>query len=238
MTHEAFSIGAMLLIGLAGAGHCVGMCGGIMAALSFSADTDKARWPLLISYNLGRISSYAIAGAAVGGLGYMGQAYLSLGPALRITAGILLILMGCYLADWWRVLTWLEKLGSKIWQKLQPVASNVFQVRSPAKGFAFGMLWGWLPCGLVYSALAYAAASAKPLNGALAMAAFGIGTLPGMVLGGAFSQQLKALLQRKSLRSLMALAMIAFGVWTILGVQAMDHSLHDTNSTMHQHHGH
>ena len=212
---QSFSVLAMLVIGLMGAGHCVGMCGGIVAALGFAADEKRNRWPILLSYNLGRISSYALAGALVGLLGLYGREVLSLGPWLRAFAGVLLILMGLYLADWWRLLTWLERGGQYLWRYLQPLGRGLFQVRGPGRGFLFGMLWGWLPCGLVYSALAYAAATADPVSGALAMSAFGLGTLPAMLAGGVFSTQLKQWLQGKLLRTIMALVLILFGVWTL-----------------------
>lgn len=217
------SVLAMFVIGLMGAGHCVGMCGGIVAALGFAADKETNRWPILLSYNLGRITSYAIAGALVGLLGLFGREFLSLGPWLRAFAGILLILMGLYLADWWRLLTWFERGGQYLWRRIQPLGKGLFQVRSAGRGFLFGMIWGWLPCGLVYSALAYAAATAEPGSGALAMAAFGLGTLPAMLAGGVFSSQLKQWLQGRLLRTVMALVLILFGAWTLWSAFAHMH---------------
>ena len=222
---------AVAIASLVGSLHCAGMCGGIVTALGFSVEKSTtgekvARWPILLSYNIDRITSYGMAGMAVGWLGQLGSQYLALGPVLRSIAGVLLILMGCYLADWWKILTHLEWLGAKLWRKLQPVANGLFQVRSTGKGFAFGLLWGWLPCGLVYSALAYAAASADPVSGFFVMVAFGIGTLPAMLLGGLFSQQLRSLLQRRSLRWPMALILVLFGLWTLWSVYFVDHSGH------------
>lgn len=220
---QGMSVLAMFVIGLMGAGHCVGMCGGIVAALGFAADRESNRWPILLSYNLGRITSYAIAGALVGLLGLFGREFLSLGPWLRAFAGGLLILMGLYLAGWWRLLTWLERGGQYLWRRIQPLGKELFQVRSAGRGFLFGMIWGWLPCGLVYSALAYAAATAEPLSGAMAMAAFGFGTLPAMVAGGVFSTQLKQWLQGRVLRTVMALVLILFGAWTLWSALAHVH---------------
>lgn len=236
------SVLAMLVIGLMGASHCVGMCGGIVAALGFAAEGKDSRWPILVSYNLGRIVSYSVAGALVGLLGLFGREYLFLGPWLRGLSGVLLILMGLYLADWWRLLSWLERGGQYVWRYLQPLGNGLFRVAGPGRGFLFGMLWGWLPCGLVYSALAFATATAEPVSGALAMAAFGVGTLPAMLAGGFFSSQLKAWLQGRLLRALMALVLIVFGAWILWS--AMAHAHHqpaaavtetDSSGDIHEH---
>lgn len=234
---DTLSVISMLLIGLMGAGHCAGMCGGIIAALGFAADSRQSRWPIIVSYNLGRITSYGLMGALVGLLGQFGDQFLALGSWLRAAAGVLLILMGFYLAGWWKVLVHLEKLGQLVWKKIQPISSRLFQVRSIAKGFLFGMLWGWLPCGLVYSALAFAGATASPVTGLLAMMAFGIGTLPAMLLGGIFSTQLREILQGKWLRTMMALVLIVFGVWTLWAAVSHQHGL-EIPSDIHSSHEH
>lgn len=221
----------MFSVGLLGAGHCVGMCGGIVAALGLAANQQVlaepssnpqvtgikrfAQWQIILGYNLGRIVSYGAAGALVGWLGQLGSHYLGLAIPLRLIAAVMLILMGLYLANWWRGLTYLERLGGLLWRRIQPVSARVFKVQSPGKAVLFGMLWGWLPCGLVYSALAFAAALAHPLPSSLAMMAFGVGTLPAMLIGGVFSEQLTRWLQGKVLRTVMALILLAMGALMI-----------------------
>ncbi|MDX2464904.1 MAG: sulfite exporter TauE/SafE family protein [Porticoccus sp.] len=234
---DVISVASMFLIGLLGAGHCAGMCGGIVAALGFSVDQKQSRWRIITSYNLGRITSYGLMGVLVGFLGYFGENALSLGPWLRGAAGILLILMGFYIAGWWRILASLEKAGQLVWRRLQPVANGLFKVRSVGKSFFFGMLWGWLPCGLVYSALAFAGASATPVTGGLAMIAFGLGTLPAMLAGGIFSTQLRSLLQGRLLRIVMALILIVFGFWTLWTGMMHNHSAStgDESHSAHEH---
>ncbi len=232
---DTLSVTSMFLIGLLGSGHCVGMCGGIVAALGFAADSDQSRWPIILTYNLGRITSYGLMGALVGLLGYYGDQFLSLGPWLRGFAGILLVLMGLYIAGWWRILAQLEKAGQHVWKRIQPLSKGLFKVRSIGKGFLFGMLWGWLPCGLVYSALAYAGASATPVAGGLAMIAFGVGTMPAMFAGGVFSTQLRTLLQGRLLRAVMALILIAFGGWTIWSALAHSHGSHSSHGGHNSH---
>lgn len=221
MTEQAqtLSLAAMFMIGLLGSGHCVGMCGGIASALGFA--TRGRRGVLLVcGYNLGRIASYSMAGALAALAGYWGSSYLSLGPALRIAAGVILILMGLYLAGWWRVLVHLEKTGARLWRHIQPLGKKVMPVNSLAKALALGMVWGWLPCGLVYTALVYAATSGSAVDGTAMMAAFGLGTAPAMIAGGVFSRSLAGFLQARPVRLLMALAMIVFGLWTLASVAA------------------
>ncbi|HBD11677.1 MAG TPA: cytochrome biogenesis protein [Porticoccaceae bacterium] len=204
----------MTLLGLLGAGHCVGMCGGIAGALGFAGDERGGLFVFM--YNLGRIGSYAIAGAIVATLGYMGSEYLALGPVLRALAGLLLVAMGLYLADWWRGLALLERAGSKLWRKLQPLTTKALPVRSASGAAGLGMVWGWLPCGLVYSALAYAATAPSPYLGAATMLAFGLGTLPAMLVAGWASGRVAALLRARRWRQGFALVILGYGCWLLL----------------------
>lgn len=219
-------LNAMFIVGLMGAGHCIGMCGGIVAALGANRPSAK----LLIGYNLGRIISYSIAGAIAGALvaGVAGEHYLSLIPTLRTVAGGLIILMGLYIAGWWPVLRHLESAGQILWRRIQPLAVRLGQPQGSVKAVAAGILWGWLPCGLVYSALGQSLASGSATAGALSMFAFGLGTLPAMLAGGWFSSRLATLLQSPALRQMMGLGLIALGVFMIWQIQQ--------TSGHHQHH--
>ena len=227
---EALLPGLSLMfgIGLLGAGHCIGMCGGIASALGFAGPTaeGKGSWALIWAYSLGRIFSYACAGGLVASLGYASSSYLALGPVLRGIAGVLLISMGLYLAGWWRGLIWLEKGGNVLWRRLQPLSKGLLPVRSVYGAVSLGLLWGWLPCGLVYSALAYTATAATPLTGMVQMAAFGLGTMPAIVLGGLSMNKFAHLLQSKNLRSVFAILLIAYGFWTLLAPVWMRHEYH------------
>lgn len=226
---------AAFMIGFLGGGHCIGMCGGVMAALSFAipADQPVKRWRVLLSYNIGRIFSYVLIGALAGGIGFQ----LSSGHGLsilRIIAGILLIAMGLYLANWWRGLSYLESLGGVLWRRLQPLGKSLMPVKSSRSALMLGMLWGWLPCGLVYTALAYGLARASMAESAGVMLAFGLGTLPAVLASGVFAERIKHLMQLQRFRITMALLIMAFGVWTLWGTYqhtqhmghgaAMDHS--------------
>lgn len=221
--NDPLSYTAAFVVGLLGGVHCIGMCGGIVNALSFAVPAERrgARQlgPILLSYNLGRIFSYSVAGALVGVLGSWLQSTGSqVGPALRIIAGLMLIAMGLYLAGWWRGLVFLEQLGGHVWKRLQPFGNRFMPVTHPGQALVLGSLWGWLPCGLVYSTLTWAATAAAWPQSALLMLCFGLGTLPVMLLSGAFAHQLKAWTQHAAVRNSAALLVIAFGLWTLSSV--------------------
>lgn len=223
---------AAFIIGLMGAGHCLGMCGGITAALSFAiADVSpRKKWLLLVGYNIGRVLSYICAGVIVG---FLGKQIMALGglPILRIVAGILLILMGFYIAGWWKVLTRLEYVGQRLWRYIKPLGDKVMPVRSLPQAIILGGTWGWLPCGLVYSALAYAIAQAGGMEGGLVMLAFGLGTLPAVLLSGASASLLKTILSKKIIQYVMGIFLCMFGVWTIF-MSMQHHNHHDHGAHM------
>ena len=217
MIHDPLSYTTAFIIGLLGGAHCIGMCGGIMNALSFAIPEQQRNvrqvTPILLLYNLGRILSYAIAGAIVGLLGgYLQKTGSQVGPTLRIIAGLMLIAMGLYLAGWWRGLTYLEKLGGYLWKYLQPIGNRLMPVTKPSQAALLGIIWGWLPCGLVYSTLTWSATSTSWQQSALIMFSFGLGTLPAMLLTGAFAHQVKVWIQKASVRNIAALLVIGFMV--------------------------
>ncbi|MBB6523552.1 sulfite exporter TauE/SafE family protein [Pseudoteredinibacter isoporae] len=220
---------ATFSVGLLGSGHCLGMCGGIASALGFAIGPEKQakRTAILLSYNLGRVSSYTLLGAAAGIVG----SQIGAASVLRIIAGVLLIAMGLYLANWWRGLSYLEKLGGVLWRYIQPLTKSLLPVQHSGQAVLLGLAWGLLPCGMVYSALAYSVAQGSALGGAVAMAGFGMGTLPAVVASGWAAQGFKSLFQNTWVRRLFAMSIIAFGVWTLW--MPLAHSGHGA----HGHHG-
>jgi len=208
----------LFTLGLVSSAHCIGMCGGIMGALTMAipADARAQRWIILVAYNLGRITSYTLMGLLAG---FFAEQFAALGGGviLRILAGVLLIVMGLYLADWWRGLTKLEAIGRYLWVYIQPLGKGLMPVNTLPKALLLGALWGWLPCGLVYAALAMAMTQPAPLLAAGAMFAFGLGTLPAVLAAGFVAQQLARILQRPQVRWVLALVIIMFGLWTIWG---------------------
>lgn len=213
--NEPLSLLTALLIGLFGASHCLVMCGGIAAATGNSSLPER-RLASLLAFNGGRISSYAVAGLLVGAAGlWLQQLHDSLMLLLRSLAGVMLILMGLYVARWASWLTRIERLGQYLWRFLQPQTGRLLQQSSLTARFGLGMLWGWLPCGLIYSTLSWVAANGDPLLGALTMATFGLGTLPALLAGGLAAATLSRWLNHRLTRQLAGLLLIGYGLWTV-----------------------
>ena len=218
------SLIAAFLVGLLGSTHCLGMCGGIVSALTFGLSEDLRRsparlLPYLLTYNLGRITSYAVAGAIVGalGAGLFGLAPSTVARALaRIVTGLFMIALGLYLAGWWPGLQRLEQWGGVAWARLEPVGRKLLPVSSPLKALGFGLVWGWLPCGMVYAALATALGAGGPLQGAAFMVAFGLGTLPMLLAVGGAAGWFRNAIRTPVVRTTAGLLIIAFGVYTLV----------------------
>ena len=218
MTELVAPLLSALILGLLGGGHCLGMCGGLMGALTLAIPPEQRarRLRLLLAYNLGRILSYAAAGLLIGLAGWA----VASSPAamlLRVLAGLLLIAMGLYLAGWWSGLTRIEAVGRHLWRHLQPLASRLMPVSSLPRALLLGAVWGWLPCGLVYSTLLWASSQGSPGESALLMLAFGLGTWPVLLATGMAAERLTALLRRRGVRVAGGLLVILFGIWTLPG---------------------
>ncbi|MFJ4157651.1 sulfite exporter TauE/SafE family protein [Pseudomonas sp. NPDC089752] len=211
-------LGSALVLGLLGGGHCLGMCGGLMGALTLAIPPEQRgrRARLLLAYNLGRILSYACAGLLLGLAGWA-VASSPAALALRVVAALLLIAMGLYLAGWWSGLTRIEALGRGLWRHIQPVASRLLPVSSVPRALLLGALWGWLPCGLVYSTLLWAASQGNAGYSAALMLAFGLGTWPVLLATGLAAERVNSLLRRRSVRMAGGLLVILFGIWTLPG---------------------
>ena len=202
------------VVGLLGGVHCAGMCGGIVGALSFGTREGRS-FPILLGYNLGRISSYTLAGALMGALGFYFSGLLPVQTAQRVLlsfAGVFLVLMGFYLAGWWNALSGVERLGGMLWRRIEPLGRGLLPVRSVWQAVLLGLLWGWLPCGLVYSALVWTVSSGGTLEGAMLMLAFGLGTLPNLLLMGVAAAQLNRWARKPMVRALAGALVILFGV--------------------------
>jgi sulfite exporter TauE/SafE len=227
-------LSAALLTGLLGSAHCLGMCAGISGLFGVSAEirTLRRQLPMAIAYNAGRILTYALLGIIVA---TVGSALVAAKPTLArptlLITGTVIILIGLQVAFNWRLLNPLERMGAVLWQKLSPVARFFVPVTSIPKALGLGLLWGWLPCGLVYSVLLIAATSAQPFHGGATMIAFGIGTMPAMILTGIGAAQLSGAMRRRGARLGLGLLIVALGVLTIMmpvsrWLAAGQHQLH------------
>lgn len=214
------SLLSAFLVGLLGGVHCVGMCGGIVSALSLGlpANEKARRWRFQLSYNAGRILSYSFAGALFGGIGWLASHWsgihqLQLG--LQLVAALFMVALGLYLGGWWNGLTRLEQLGGVIWARLEPLGRNFLPLRSTRQALLLGMIWGWLPCGLVYSVLVWAISVGSPVMGAALLLSFGLGTLPNLLLMGAAADRLAARVRDVRTRQLAGLLVTGFGLYAL-----------------------
>ena len=216
-----FSIIAVFFVGLLGGVHCLGMCGSIVGILTGQLPKDGARWPFHLAYNSGRIASYTVAGMLVGAIGQAGMLFRDAVPVQHLLfalSSLMLIALGLYLAGLWSMVRRIEQLGSVLWQRIQPLTRFVFPITTPLRALLLGMLWGWLPCGLVYSVLVTALASGHPQSGALIMLAFGLGTLPNLLVIGLFWERCRRWVQSPRVRLLAGLIVMAFGVYGLVKV--------------------
>lgn len=211
----------VFFMGLFGSAHCVGMCGSLCGAATINQSRLRSL-SLSLVLSIGRISSYVLAGAITAASVDMLQRLSGMQDGfsiLRPIAAVMMILAGLYISKFWTVLTYLEKAGSVIWKRLQPLGSGLLPVRSLKHAFLFGLLWGWLPCGLVYSALVWSLSSGHAVNGALIMLAFGFGTLPALLTSGVLANQMVKWLQNSMIRNLLGLLIIMMGVhnlWQVM----------------------
>jgi sulfite exporter TauE/SafE len=211
------------LVGLLGGVHCVGMCGGIVATLTMGLAAERRRsigalLPYQVAYNLGRLGGYALAGALIGGIGAILLQSVALHWAQRtlyLLSAIFMIALGLYLGGWWRGLIWIERAGSLLWRRIEPWGRALLPVRHWWQAFAVGLVWAWLPCGLVYSVLILALGAGGPVQGAALMFAFGLGTLPNLLgiglLAGAAARYAELIWLRRSAGALV----IGFGLYAL-----------------------
>lgn len=215
---------AALVAGLVGSAHCLGMCGGISMALGMSAreagSSRAGAAGYVILFGLGRVAGYTVMGALAGlagSLARIGDIGLLAALARGLT-GLVMVLIGLQVALHLRPLAWLEGLGARGWRKVAPVARGLIPPRGPGQALLVGGLWGWLPCGLVYSMLLIALLAGDPLRAAAVMAVFGLGTLPSMTATGLLpGTAVAGLARRGPWRRAAGLLLVAFGIWTAAG---------------------
>ncbi|MBW7859519.1 MAG: sulfite exporter TauE/SafE family protein [Rhodocyclaceae bacterium] len=208
---------AIFLIGLLGGTHCVSMCGGIVGALTAQMPGRPGmQWPIHLAYNLGRISTYTVLGAVLGGIGSAGLLLNDVLPVqlgLYVLANLMLIALGLYLTGFTRLLAPIERAGLIVWKRIQPLARRFLPVRNLRQAFPLGLLWGFLPCGLVYSVLTTALLTGSTTRGAGMMFAFGLGTLPNLMLAGMLFKRVRDVTRNTRVRFVAGVVVLGFGVF-------------------------
>jgi sulfite exporter TauE/SafE len=215
------------MIGLLGSAHCVVMCGGVVAMTCSALPLNRrgrvlAQLPYVLAYNAGRVTSYALAGAAAGALGASVAHLAAIERTqllLRLAAGAAMFAVGLYVAGATAALRWVERAAQPMWRRVARVASALVPVRSPSQALALGLLWGFMPCGLVYAALALALASGSAWAGGTTMVAFGLGTLPMLVTLGSAGALVVRAARAPAVRRSAGVAMILFGIVQAVSVE-------------------
>ncbi|ORU94108.1 MAG: hypothetical protein A6F70_07595 [Cycloclasticus sp. symbiont of Bathymodiolus heckerae] len=206
------------------------MCGGIVGILSQQQNSsNRQAVEKTLAYNIGRILSYTFIGLLAGGLSQL--ALLPLEPQSlllfsRIFTAIFMFAFGFYLLGKLNFLSYLEKLGQHLWKHISPLSRQLLPIQNKKNAFYLGLIWGWLPCGLVYSALAWSLASASLVNGALIMLCFGLGTLPMLLTMGFASEKLIQLKNSTTARRIAGVLIIAFALFNLVSLNDLhNHSL-------------
>ena len=208
----------LFLLGFFGGGHCVGMCGGLSSAFALQLPPHIHRFWLILLLNIGRITSYVIIGVLMGAIGQIGISLDEtrwLQNGLYVAANLLLLFLGLYLAGLSTTVAKIENLGRPIWRRLNPLLNRLLPIKSVPACFGVGVLWGWLPCGLVYSASLYSLGSGSAAQGGLYMLASALGTLPNLLAMGLFATQLKGWLQNRNVRLVAGLLVCAWAIWQL-----------------------
>lgn len=225
MSEPLTIVASSLVLGFAGSVHCVAMCGGIASALAHAGAAAQPRPGAIaraaLATSLGRIASYATAGALAGGVGGSLGGFVAAGSAratmLRIVLGLVLLGVGVELCRSGRAFAPLERAGGLLWRRVSPLLRRIGRPERVGQLVAMGAIWGWLPCGLVYSGLVVAAASGRADLGALAMASFGLGTLPAVAGASGLSNLLARFGGAGSVRRRAGVVLVAFGLWSLIG---------------------
>lgn len=217
-------------LGIFGGVHCIGMCGGLVTAFSYSLprshDNISAQFSYQFCLSLGRIMSYTMLGAVIGmlGMGLLAGFNAQLILFLRVLSALFVILIGLHIVGFWKGLMYLERLGKHIWRPLSQIIKYVTPIHNHRRAIIMGMIWGYLPCGMVYSALLFSLSAGDWWLGALIMFSFGLGTLPALLLFGTSLSAYQQYVQKPTVRRWFGLLTILLGCFS-LGL-ILQHGIH------------
>lgn len=228
MTGNALTIGAAFLLGLVASGHCIVMCGGITAALGIATakrPDGRPRRTLLFGYQLGRVMSYTLAGLLFAGI--LGGAIsvlddTSVRIALRVASALALFIAA--LVAFGALRDPGNGIGRALWSRLAPIGRRLLPVSTFPRAIAFGMVWGWMPCGFVYTVLLLATLAADPWRGGITMAAFGLGTAPALLAASFGSQWLASLPFRTHARRVAGGVLLVSAMITLVAPFVLPHA--------------
>ncbi len=231
MMSDPITLTSAFLLGFFSTLHCVGMCGGIIGALSLSLPIEirnnKARLlTFVLSYNVGRIISYCIAGLVAGAVGtsVLQSAGFDQGHTVLKYIGVsMMVAIGLYLTGWLPQLASVEKIGIPVWKRLEPLGRKLVPVASLPRALAYGLVWGWLPCGLVYFVLIWALTAGDAVSGALTMLAFGLGTLPTLIAAGFMTSWITRFAHSARARQVVGLLIITMAIGSLFIPMAHHH---------------
>jgi sulfite exporter TauE/SafE len=219
---DAVSLSAAFVAGMAGSVHCLAMCGGLSAALGLRARRapNAPRASLLAAcHQAGRLTSYTLAGDIVGAFSGLLQGILDfdrMALIARMLAGLMLITISLGVLFHRRPLAIVERMGGSLWRRVAPLARSL-----PAAGIGssllLGMLWGWLPCGFIYSMLMFAALKGGAIQGAALMLCFGLGTVPAVFGASLISAQVGRVTMARGLNVAAGWLLLVFGALTMFG---------------------
>src|SRR5690349_4029889 len=198
------------------------MCGPLIGIACSVKTRDGGTWAWLrraLAYNAGRVSSYVAAGALTGALGGAGLALRGVPhvqQVMLLAMSLSMLLLAAYLAGLAPLVSAIEHAGAAAWRRLSPLTRRFLPVDTDGRAFGMGLIFGWLPCGMVYVALIAALTTANAVHGGLVMAAFGFGTLPNMLALSAWVRGFSAFSKKRGVRLAAAAAIAAFGAWGVL----------------------
>lgn len=223
-------ITALFMMGLLGSPHCLGMCGGIVTAFGLSLGQVSAarKKGLIATYHFGRLCSYMALGALASGFGSALLQPFAMSKLPRIMLGLALMLVALMLLGL-PILNRLERVGARLWQVMAPLRQKVFPLTTFPKALRAGLLWGLLPCGLVYGAILLALSISLSNNTTLAvlgMLAFGVGTLPMLVFAQGVVLWLQRTIRRFALRKVSGTILLLSGV-SVIAPMLLPHDHHN-----------